>query len=79
METPNRNSYIYCAKHDILFNPRLKEEADEENEKLKAAGLLERVETCPMCKQEFELTILRLHSPRHQSFEELDFAHGTDH
>lgn len=62
MKTPDRKGYIYCQKHDIFFNPRLKKEADEENEKLKSSGLYERIDACPMCKQEIILTVLKIHA-----------------
>lgn len=63
-EKPDMANYVHCAKHDIFFNKRLKEEADEENKKLKRGGLLERVDACPMCKQEFALTLLKIHAPQ---------------
>ena len=64
-ERPDPKNHIYCKTHDIFFNKRLREEADKENERLKKAGLFERVDACPICKQEFALALIQIHSPKY--------------
>jgi len=63
-EKLDTTNYVYCEKHDIFFNKNLQEAAAKENQDLKKEGLLERVNACPMCKQEFTLALIKIHSPK---------------
>jgi len=63
-EKPNLENYVHYPEHDIFFNRRLREKADEKNKKLKESGLPERVRACPMCKQELTLALRKIHSPQ---------------
>ncbi|MFH1822299.1 MAG: hypothetical protein ABH830_01210 [Patescibacteria group bacterium] len=64
---PEVEGYIYCSEHDIFYNEKLKEEAEEERERLakgeftKFAAL--NVEACPLCARKFADSIRAIHQP----------------
>jgi hypothetical protein len=59
--------YLYCDEHDIYFNQKLQDEADEKNKKLEEEGSLIRIDACPMCKQKIILMVASLRAPSERS------------
>jgi hypothetical protein len=63
---PSAKGYVYCATHDIFFNPSLQQQTDEKNKELQEKGILLRHDACPMCQTDSMLNVFKFGATTHR-------------